>query len=89
MNGVEMPLEDASQSVQPEISVQKRSMRRPYKSMSENNLISKKTTLQKKLAILKIRVNTWNDKVEKYDHELMQRTAADAPPTEVITILDE
>ena len=89
MNGVEMPLETDVQSVQPEVSVTKRSMRRPYKSMSENNLICKKATLQKKLAILKLRVDTWNDKVDKYDHELMQRTAAVAPPAEVITILDE
>lgn len=59
---------------QPAIPAQKRRMRRPYKSMSDENLISKKSVLQVKLAVLQNRVNMWSEKVGKYEFELRLRT---------------
>ena len=52
---------------------QKRSMRRPYKSMPHANLVSKQTVLQAKLDILKKRLATWNEKIGKYEFELTTR----------------
>jgi hypothetical protein len=56
-------------------TVPKRSVRRPYKSMQQDKLITKRDALQTKLALLKTRVCTWNDKVEKYEYELQVRSA--------------
>ena len=78
MNSVDLQPEtlQTTKSVQSTSRASQRKMRRPYKSMSESKLISKKILLQDKLAVLQIRVNTWNVKVEKYDHELLHRTSA-------------
>jgi hypothetical protein len=56
------------------IPTQKRSMRRPYKSMTHANLVSKRTVLQAKLEVLQNRLATWNEKIAKYEFELNTRT---------------
>ena len=42
--------------------------------MKEKNLISKRSALQVKLAVLQTRLNMWNEKVGKYEFELRTRT---------------
>jgi hypothetical protein len=51
----------------------KRTMRRPYKSMAQDKLISKRVDLQAKLDVLRLRVDTWSCKVDKYNFELDAR----------------
>jgi hypothetical protein len=79
MNGVVEQPANATQPVQP---TKKRSMRRPYKSMTHENLISKRSALQAKLVTLQTRLDTWNEKVGKYEFELETRTANTAQAVE-------
>jgi hypothetical protein len=57
-------------------STKKRTMRRPYKSMAQDKLISKRVDLQAKLDVLRTRVDTWSCKVDKYAFELDARETA-------------
>ena len=59
-------------------STAKRVMRRPYKSMKHDKLISKRVELQAKLDVLRTRVDTWSCKVDKYNFELDTREVEEA-----------
>jgi hypothetical protein len=70
-------------------SATKRVMRRPYKSMLEVNLISKRTMLREKLDVLRTRMDTWNSKVDKYTFELDARSSVVEEAADNTSVVEE